>query len=123
MKRREQKWSKVRPGQERTKISCAFWASANGEKLPVLVLIPRKAPIKKFTPPDNVLVVYNGCKKTFDSNTINNCFIQRVLGPHVLPQNQLKSLLFLDSAPFHRTASVKSKLEEFKINFSFYHQE
>jgi hypothetical protein len=62
------------------------------------------------------LVVYNGYKKTFDSNTINNCFIQRVLGPHVLRQNQLKSLIFLDSAPCHRTASVKSKFEEFKIN-------
>jgi hypothetical protein len=44
----------VTSGKERTKISCAFCASANGEKLPVLVLIPRKTPIKNFTPPDNV---------------------------------------------------------------------
>ena len=39
-----------------------------------------------------------------------------VLGPHVLLKNQLICLIFLDSAPCHRTASVLSKLEEFKIN-------
>ena len=78
------------------KVSCAFCASSNGDKLPVLILIPRKRPLKDFAPPDNVLVVYNGNKKTFDSDTINSCFIQRVIGPHVLRHNHEKSLLYID---------------------------
>ena len=44
----------VTSGQEKTKVSCAFCASSNGDKLPVLILIPRKRPLKDFTPPDNV---------------------------------------------------------------------
>ena len=43
--------------------------------------------------------------------TINECFIRRVIGPHVLRKNQSKSLLFLDSAPCHKIRSVKSNLE------------
>ena len=72
--------------------------------------------MKNYTPPDNVLIIYNGNKNSFDQNTIKDGFIQRVLGPHVMIHNQRKSLLFLDNATCHKTADVKTKLDEFKID-------
>jgi hypothetical protein len=53
----------VTSGQEKTKVSCSFCASSNGDKLPVLILIPRKRPLKDFITPDIVLVVYNANNK------------------------------------------------------------
>lgn len=48
----------VTAGGEKTKISALFCASADGTKLPVLVLLPRKTPLKDFVVPDNVIVEY-----------------------------------------------------------------
>ena len=45
----------ITTGQEKTKISCAFCASAVVKKLPILILVPRKTPLKDFTHPENVL--------------------------------------------------------------------
>jgi hypothetical protein len=101
--------------QERTKISCAFCASASGKKLPVLILVPRKKPLKNFTPPENVIIVYSGSKKSFNQDTIKDSFIQRILSPEVLRQNHKKSVLYLDNATCHTTVGVKSKLENVKM--------
>ena len=78
------------------------------KKLLILILVPRKTPLKNFTTPDNVIIVYSGSKKTFDQNTIKDCFIQRLLGPEVLRQNHKKSVLYLDNATCHTTSGVKS---------------
>ena len=61
------------------------------------------------------MVIYNGHNSSFDQENIKDCFIQRVIGPHVLRENQTNSVLFLDNAPCHKTLSVKEKLDEFKI--------
>ena len=59
----------VTAGQQRTRISVALTASADGDKAPCLCLIPRKKPLKDFTCPANIVVVYgtNGC---FNSNVM-----------------------------------------------------
>ena len=41
----------------------AFTFSANGDKLPVLIILPRKTPLRDFDVPDNVVILYNGSKK------------------------------------------------------------
>ena len=51
-------------GQEQTRVSIAFSATAGDTKLKPLILIPRKRPLKRFTPPTNVKVVY-GTKGNF----------------------------------------------------------
>lgn len=53
--------------------------------------------------------------KVQNQSTIKDCFIKRLIGPHVLRQNQSKSLLFLDNATCHTTPSVRKKLNNFKI--------
>ena len=61
----------VTSGAERTK-SCAFTASSSGEKLLILILVPRKfPPHKNFTPPNNVIVHYQRGKATFDNDKSN----------------------------------------------------
>ncbi len=39
-------------GAERTKISMAVTATSDGRKLPILVILPRKKPLKEFQCPD-----------------------------------------------------------------------
>ena len=78
--------------------------------------MPRKKPLKEFTPPDNVLIIYSGGNKNFDQDTIKESFVQRVIGPHVLRHNQKNALLFIDSAPCHKPSGVKTKLNQFNID-------
>ena len=57
-------------GSEKTKISCAFTASADGVKLPCLILIPRKKPLANFVCPDNVVIHYQQKKNTFTKEVL-----------------------------------------------------
>ena len=95
----------VTSGAERTKMSCAFTASASGEKLPILILVPRKFPLKNFTPPNNVIVHYQRGKTTFDSEVIkildfyfSTCYKNIVASRH---NRCLYSLLSLCSFSIH----------------------
>ena len=45
-------------GNERTRISAAFSATASGHKLPILLVVPRVKELPDFTPADDVIVVY-----------------------------------------------------------------
>jgi hypothetical protein len=40
-------------GNERTRISAAFSATASGIKLPIYMIIPRKTDLPNFSPPNN----------------------------------------------------------------------
>ncbi|CAF1007838.1 unnamed protein product [Brachionus calyciflorus] len=68
-------------GNERKRISITVCVSTLGTKLPLVVVVPRKRPLKDFNPPQNVVIIYkpNG---TFDSETIKTDFLQRVFLPH-----------------------------------------
>jgi hypothetical protein len=48
----------VTTGQQKTRVSVCLTATAGGTKLKPLILIPRKNPIKNWTPPANVEIVY-----------------------------------------------------------------
>ena len=61
-------------GQEQTRVSIAFSATAGGTKLKPLILIPRKRPLKRFTPLTNVKVVY-GTKGNFNENFMVESYI------------------------------------------------
>lgn len=68
-------------GQEKTRVSVAFTATASGHKLPAIILIPRKTPLKDFVPPRNVRIVY-GTTGTFNSQIVQDEFIKGVLKPY-----------------------------------------
>jgi len=86
-------------------------------KLPPFIIIPRKTPLPNYIPPTNVIVYYKPNSKTFDSEVMANGVIRRVLVPHIMRHNQTKPLLFLDSAPCHKTTQVQDALEENNIDY------
>jgi hypothetical protein len=47
-------------GAEKVNVSTVFCAAADGTKLRVLILIPRKKPLKNYRPPSNVVIAYTG---------------------------------------------------------------
>ena len=69
----------------------AFCASANGEKLPPVIIIPRKMPLKNYQAPDNVVLVYK-TKATFNTSVLEDDFIDRVVIPHKL-KNKLNNVV------------------------------
>ena len=74
----------VTSGCEKVGISVSFCAAADGTKLPALIIIPRKFPLKNFNPPENVLVHYKQGSSTFNSEIISDVFFKRVLNPHIV---------------------------------------
>lgn len=52
------KVSVVTTAGERTRLSAAFSATAAGNKLPILTVIPRKTNLANFQKPNNVELVY-----------------------------------------------------------------
>jgi hypothetical protein len=73
--------------------------------------VPRATELPNFTPPDNVLVIYKS-NATFNSDVINDVFLNRIIVPHVQRFNLQNSTVFLDSAPCHKTDTVKQKFTE-----------
>ena len=65
-------------GNQKTRISILISASASGKKLNLLVLIPRKNPLKNFVVPANVTLLY-GTKGCFNDTLISEHYISRVL--------------------------------------------
>ncbi len=100
-------------GGERVKISLAFTASAAGTKLPILVVIPRKNPLKKLCCPSNVVIVSNSKSQTFDTEVIQNIFIRQILLPHMGRHKKQRILLHLDNSPVHKRKDI---MEIFRAN-------
>jgi hypothetical protein len=40
-------------GNERTRLSAAFTATAGGKKLPIFMIVPRKTDLPDYEPPDD----------------------------------------------------------------------
>jgi hypothetical protein len=68
----------ITTGSERTRLSIAVCASADGYKLPIVVIVTRVNPLKDFICPYNIIVIYK-TKPTFDSKTIKQSFVERVV--------------------------------------------
>ena len=100
-------------GGERTKVSMAFSATADGRKLPILIILPRKKPLKAFEPPENVVILYKKKSKTFDSQVMKDTFLNKIIKPYMSHHNKSKLLLHLDNSPVHKR---KDLLQEFKFS-------
>ncbi len=110
-------------GSEKTIILVAFCPSSDGFKLQPLIIIPRKKPLKDFTPPKNVLVYYKPKKATFDHAVISDVFIKRALASHVLRKNQVKPVLYIDTAPCHKKETVLAMCKKYNIQLEFIPQQ
>ena len=57
------------------KVSVMVCPSASGFKFPLVIVVPRKTPMKNFRAPDNTIVVYKP-SGTFDSSLIAESFLK-----------------------------------------------
>ncbi|CAF0867105.1 unnamed protein product [Brachionus calyciflorus] len=69
-------------GSEKTRLSAAFTGVADGTKLPIFVMIPRKTPLKEFQPPPLAALHYSS-STSFDEETIL-IYIERIVLPYKL---------------------------------------
>lgn len=92
-------------GSEKARVSVAFAASASGQKLPPLILIPRKNPLKDFTPPSNVRVVY-GTSGTFNHKIIEEQFLTRMVKQYRINHDLTKVHLVWDQSTSHTSKEV-----------------
>ncbi|RNA15399.1 Pogo transposable element with [Brachionus plicatilis] len=108
----------VTTGNEQTKVSIAFSASASSKKLKPMILIPRKTPLKNFSPPSNVVIVYctNG---NFIGSIISNQYIHKVIKPYMILNDLEKVNLFLDCAPCHCTQTVKTAFQASNVQVTY----
>jgi hypothetical protein len=103
----------ITTGQHKTKVSFGVVASADGEKLEPVFVIPRKRPLKDA--PEGCLIVYKGKSKTFDSEIIKDHFLNRLLYPHMLKKGQDSAMLIWDQANPHKTAPVMKELKRLNV--------
>lgn len=94
-------------GNERTRISAAFSATASGQKLPILLVVPRVKQLPDFTPPDDVIVVYKS-GGTFNDEIICN-YIDSVVSVYMSQHQLSKVCSIIDSARCHKTNKVLNK--------------
>ena len=102
----------VTAGSERTRLSAAFTASADGRKSKIYIIIPRETPFPDYMPPDNVIVTY----KT--GGTFNESIICDYL-EQVMSEKSSESTLIIDSARCHLTSKVCEKFNALKLQKVF----
>ncbi len=108
-------------GGERVKISLAFTASASGSKLPILVVLPRKFPLKHpFVCPENVVIIYKQGSKTFDTAIMKHGFVNEILLPYIYRAGLKKACLHLDNSRVHKRADLLQVFARNKIKTSFF---
>ncbi len=96
-------------GAERTRLSAAFTASADGRKSKIYIVLPRSTPLPEYTPPENVVV----CYKT--GGTFNDDILCDYLD-QIMNNKAEGTTMILDSAKCHLTSKVEAKFTELKLN-------
>jgi hypothetical protein len=91
-------------GGERTRLSAAFTAAANGYKLPIFAIIPRQTPVPQLDGIHNMVFKYR-TKATFDESVILE-YLQRIVVPYMQAHAYDSILIILDQANCHMTATV-----------------
>ena len=99
-------------------MSLALAASADGEKLPITVLIPRKTALPDYEPPANLHVVY-GTNDTFKADTVRKEILDNVVLLFTRRKKLPKPLLIIDSAPVHKHSSISVSIVCFGILYVF----
>jgi hypothetical protein len=97
----------VTTGQQKTRVSVCLTATAGGTKLKPLILIPRKNPIKNWTPPDNVEIVY-GTNGNFSESVISEHYVPKILVSYKNQRRYHDLHLVFDQAPCHTTQRSKA---------------
>jgi len=108
----------VTTGQQKTRVSVCFTATASGAKLKPLILLPRKKPLKNWVPPNNVEIVY-GTKGTFNESIISDHFIPKVLVDFKNQKCLHRLNLIFDQAPCHTTARAKASFNNASVNLNW----
>jgi hypothetical protein len=103
----------VTTGNERTRISAAYSATASGIKLPLFLVLPRLKDLPNYTPPDGVIIL-NKTNGTFNDDVICK-YIESVVSVYMQSYKLTKVCLIIDSAQCHKTVKVLSKCAEFNI--------
>ena len=93
-------------------------ASADGHKLPAVIMIPRTTPLVDFTAPANTIVVYEGAC-TFNSRVIKESFLDACLQPHLMRHRIKNPTLILDRAPCHKSQYVVEEMTRQQIDHQF----
>ncbi|CAF1093596.1 unnamed protein product [Brachionus calyciflorus] len=101
-------------GSEKTRLSAAFTGAADGTKLPIFVIVPRKTPLKEFQPISLTALHYSS-SCSFDETTII-LYIDRVVIPYKLSNGFTSLLLIIDSARCHTTSKVIEHCKKNDIN-------
>jgi len=102
-------------GNQKTRVSVGFCASADGTKLKPVILIPRVNPLQDYEPPQNVIVEYLR-KATFNTQVMCDVFIKRCMLPEIYAKKLEKPTLIIDHAPCHLTKPVKDYMKSQNIN-------
>jgi hypothetical protein len=108
----------VTTGGGRVRLSAAFSTTASGEKLLILILVPRKTPLPDNSfiggkSPTNVYLIYKP-SATFDETVVCK-YLDNIVQPYKTGNQIKKSAILLDSARCHNTKSVKEKLDQLSI--------
>ena len=104
----------VTTGQQKTRVSVCLTATAGGTKLKPLILIPRKNPIKNWTPPDNVEIVY-GTNGNFSESVISEHYVPKILVSYKNQRRYHDLHLVFDQAPCHTTQRSKAAFSSASI--------
>lgn len=105
-------------GSEKTRLTIGIGGSADGTKLPLVIIVPRKKPLRNFVVPSNIIIVYK-TPATFDAETVKTEFIQRVLLAHLIKRSQKNPILYFDQAPCHKSPIVTKFMKDLNIKYSF----
>jgi hypothetical protein len=97
----------VATGQQKTRVSVCLTATAGDTKLKPLILIPRKNPIKNWTPPANVEIVY-GTNGNFNESVISEYYVPKILVSYKHQSRYHDLHLVFDQAPCHTTQRSKA---------------
>ena len=100
-------------GNERTRLSAGFSATASGVKLATIIVVPRKKELPDYTPPDDIVLIYK-TGGTFNDDVICT-YIEKVVQSYMDSANLSKVCLIIDSARCHKTVKVRDKCRELNI--------
>ncbi|CAF0709703.1 unnamed protein product [Brachionus calyciflorus] len=102
-------------GNEKTRVSVCFAASASGFKFKPLIVIPRVNPLKNYEAPTNVIVVYNK-SGVFNEDMVMNGVFKRCIVPKIAQRNLQNPTLIFDQATCHVTKNLNEYLAQNNIN-------
>ncbi|RNA04042.1 Pogo transposable element with, partial [Brachionus plicatilis] len=104
-------------GNERSRMSLAVSSAANGNKLPIYVIIPRRTELPEYDSPENVAIAYK-TGATFNDDMIID-YVRRVVLSYKNHCGFEKIYLIIDHAKCHLTLKVKQYCNDNNIELFY----